>query len=118
MIELLVVGAGTAGMPCAIAAAEAGARVVVAERSDEIGGTLHISYGHMSAAGTRRARAKGIDDAPDLHFEDVMRIGHGHGDPALIRAAVDGAAATIDWLEDIGLPFPAEMPVIDRKSVV
>lgn len=112
MIDLLVVGTGTAGMPCAIAAAEAGARVVVAERSEEIGGTLHLSYGHMSAAGTRRARAKGIDDSADLHFADVMRIGHGLGDPTLIRAAVDGAAATIDWLEELGLPFPEEMPVI------
>jgi fumarate reductase flavoprotein subunit len=110
--DILICGAGTAGLPCAIAAAEAGAVVTVTEKSAEIGGTLHLSYGHMSAAGARLQREKGIADSTDLHLADVLRIGHGHGDEEIIRLAVEGAAGTIDWLEQIGLDFPAEMPVI------
>ena len=110
--DILVVGAGTAGMPCAIAAAETGARVVVVEKTAELGGTLHLSAGQMSGAGTRIQRAQGIEDSPQDHYDDVMRIGHGHADPALVRQAVDEAAATLDWLEDLGFPFPDDMPIV------
>ena len=110
--DIVVCGAGTAGLACSIAAAEAGARVVVVEKDVEIGGTLHLSAGQMSAAGSRLQSAKGIDDSPDRHFEDVMRIGQGRNDPELVRLAVGEAAATIDWLEELGFPFPEEMPII------
>ena len=51
--DIVICGAGTAGLACAIAAAEAGASVVVVEKDVEIGGTLHLSAGQMSAAGSR-----------------------------------------------------------------
>ena len=110
--DLIVVGAGTAGMPCAIVAAESGARVLVLEKSGEIGGTLHISAGQMSAAGSRLQREKGIDDSPQEHFDEVMQLGHGRNDPTLVRLAVDEAAATLDWLQDLGLEFPSRMPIV------
>jgi fumarate reductase flavoprotein subunit len=110
--DLIVVGAGNAGMPCAIAAAEAGARVLVLEKANEVGGTLHLTGGQMSAAGTRRQQRHGIDDSPDRHFDDVMRISHGRADPALVRLAVDLAASTVDWLEELGFPFVEKTPVI------
>ena len=66
--DLLIVGAGTAGLPCAIAAAEAGGRVLLVEKSDRLGGTLHLSGGHFSAAGTRRQRVRDLDDDADRHF--------------------------------------------------
>lgn len=110
--DLIIVGAGSAGIPCAIAAAEAGAHVVVAEKSHEIGGTLHLSGGHMSGGGTRRQRERGIEDSPDLHFADVMRICHVEADPVLVRLAVDEAPHTLDWLDDLGLPWNPDTPKI------
>jgi succinate dehydrogenase/fumarate reductase flavoprotein subunit len=110
--DLVVVGGGTAGLACTIEAAERGARVGLVEKSDRLGGTLHVSGGHMSAAGTRRQRRRAIDDSPDLHFEDVMRISKGKADPALVRLAVDEAAQTVDWLDDLGFPFDPETPAI------
>ena len=62
--DLIVCGAGTAGLACAILAAEGGARVTVVEKDVEIGGTLHLSAGQMSAAGSRLQRSKGIEDSP------------------------------------------------------
>jgi succinate dehydrogenase/fumarate reductase flavoprotein subunit len=110
--DIVVVGAGTAGMPCAIEAAGRGARVTVVEKAGEPGGTLHVSGGHMSAAGSRRQRGRGIEDSPDLHYDDVMRISKGKADPVLVRLAVDEAARTVDWLEELGFPFDPETPVI------
>ena len=100
--DILVVGAGTAGIPCAIEAAERGARVLMVDKADRVGGTLHVSGGHMTGAGTRRQREHGIDDHPDRHYDDVMRIGRGLAQPEILRRAVDLAPGLIDWLDDHG----------------
>ena len=57
--DVIVAGAGTAGMPVAIYAARRGARVLVIELADRAGGTLHVSGGQMAAAGTRVQADKG-----------------------------------------------------------
>jgi fumarate reductase flavoprotein subunit len=111
-IDVIVVGLGAAGLGCAILAAEGGARVVAIEKDPDIGGTLHVAGGKMSAAGTRRQRERGIEDSPDLHFEDVMRLTGGTADPVIVRLAVDEAPATLDWLDDLGFPFDPECPVV------
>lgn len=110
--DVVVVGGGTAGVPCAIAAAEAGATVAVVEKTDQVGGTLHLSSGQLSAAGTRRQHARGIVDNPDRHFADVMALTRGTADPVIVRKAVDEAPRTIDWLEDLGFQFDPETPVV------
>ncbi|WP_181781516.1 FAD-dependent oxidoreductase, partial [Pseudonocardia pini] len=108
--DLIVVGAGAAGLACSITAAERGARVLVVEKTDEIGGTLLVAGGKMSAAGTRRQRERGIVDTPDEHFADVMALSNGTADPVVVRLAVDEAPHTVDWLDDLGFPFDPECP--------
>lgn len=109
--DLIVVGAGTAGMPAAVFAAQRGARVLVLEHSGEIGGTLHLSAGQMSGAGTKIQARKSISDTPDEHYDDVMRISKNTADPTLVRLAVDNGAETIDWLLDNGLEILPDHPV-------
>ncbi len=109
--DLIVVGGGAAGMPAAIFAADRGARVLILEAAEAIGGSLWVSTGQMSAAGTRLQAAKGIADTPDAHYDDVMRISHGTANPGLVRLAVDNAAATFDWLCDLGLPIEPHHPI-------
>ncbi|MFD4668753.1 FAD-dependent oxidoreductase [Lentzea sp. NPDC058450] len=110
--DLLVVGAGTAGLPAAIEAARAGLKVTVVEQSDQAGGTLWRSWAQMSAGGTRLQRTKGIHDTPELHFDDVMRISKGTADPVLVRLAVEHAPATIDWLMSAGFDMHPDAPAI------
>ena len=110
--DIIVVGAGAAGIPAASFSGDAGARVLLVEAADAIGGTFHISTGQMSAAGSRVQAAKGIKNTPEEHFRDVMRISRGTADPALVRLAVDNAADTLHWLLDLGLVLEPDHPVI------
>lgn len=110
--DILVLGAGAAGLPAAIFASRAGARVLVVEAAEKIGGSFHLSSGQMSAAGTRLQAAKGIHDTPQMHFDEVMRISHGTANPDIVRLAVENAADTFHWLLDIGFEPLAEHPVI------
>jgi fumarate reductase flavoprotein subunit len=109
--DLVIVGAGTAGLPAALFAADRGLRVALLEITSQIGGTLWMSGGQMSAAGTRRQRMLGIDDSAEQHLRDVMRISQGSADAALVRRAVAEAGPTLDWLDDSGFEFGAEFPV-------
>lgn len=110
--DILVIGAGTAGMPCAIAAAQAGAHVVVVEKTDDLGGTLNLSAGSMAAAGTRRQRERGIEDTVEEHLADLERIGGGLADPTILRRAAELAPDAIDWLDELGFAFDDPCPVI------
>ena len=109
--DLIVIGAGSAGLPAAIFAAQRGARVLVIEGSHRIGGTLDRSSGQLSAAGTSLQAAKGITDNPELHFLDVMRLSRSTVNPELVRLAVENAPDTIHWLLDLGWRVLPEHPI-------
>lgn len=100
--DLVVVGAGTAGVPAALGAAQRGLKVALVEAGTSIGGTLHLSSASISAAGTSIQARQGIADDEDAFFKDCLRINHGTGDHALLREWIDNAAEMIDWLLSIG----------------
>ncbi len=108
--DAIVVGAGTAGIPLAIHGARRG-KILVIEKSGQIGGTLFISGGLMSAAGTRLQARKGIKDTAQLHYDDTMRLAHNKANPPVLRRFVDNAGAAYDWLEDIGFTVRPDHPV-------
>ncbi len=109
--DLIVVGGGTAGLPAAIFAGQRGARVLVIEAAAQVGGTLFLSSGQMSAAGTKLQKSKGITDTPQSHFDDVMRISKNTANPDIVRLAVFNAADTFDWLTDNGFTVGKDHPV-------
>jgi fumarate reductase flavoprotein subunit len=101
------VGGGAAGLAATIFAARRRASVLLVDHADQLGGSLIVSTGQLSAAGTRLQRLLGIEDEPQRHFEDVMRISRGTANPALVRLAVEHAAETFDWLMAEGFqPLP------------
>ncbi|MEQ8733773.1 MAG: FAD-dependent oxidoreductase [Rhodospirillaceae bacterium] len=105
--DYIIVGAGTAGLPAAIFASRRGARVLLIDAAESVGGTLHLANGQVSAGGSRAQVAKGIIDSPEAHYEDVMRITGGLADPKVVRRTTDNAPDTINWLIDNGLtPLP------------
>jgi len=114
--DVIIIGGGNAGLPTAIFAAERNAKVLIIEIAAQLGGTLFLSTGQMSAAGTKLQKSKGITgDTPQSHFDDIMRLSNNTAVPEIVELAVFNAAETFDWLTDNGLEVLPEHPV---KGVV
>lgn len=109
--DLIVVGIGNAGIPGAIFAAERGAKVLAIDAAPVIGGTLDRSGGQMSASRTVFQKAKGIEDSPDDHYADHMRINGNTSDPMVTRMFVDNAGDSLNWLAANGFKVADDMPV-------
>ena len=86
MPDLVVAGAGMAGLAAAAHARSRGADVVVLEKGDRAGGSMLLSSGMIW-----RHR----------DFAD-MRAEAPHGDPELQRLVFDRLDADLDWLESLG----------------
>lgn len=95
--DVLVVGSGFAGMAAALAATEAGAKVMVIEKMSVLGGNSAISGGMFAVPGSSVQKEQGIDDSPEKLMADMTRIGQGLGDPELIRFVCEKAAETFEW---------------------
>jgi fumarate reductase flavoprotein subunit len=109
--DAIIVGGGTTGMPAAIFAARRGLKVLVIDPAGALGGTLYLSGGMMAAAGTKLQRSRGVlNDSPQIHYDDIMRLSKGTADPQIVRLAVFNAADTVDWLTDSGLEIPPQYP--------
>lgn len=109
---VVVVGGGGAGLCAAIEAAAGGASVLLIEKRPVLGGMLHIANGEIGGAGTRRQTARGINDDPRAHWQDVMRLSHGKADPELSWETVSRQGGTVDWLEDLGFDFHPDTPAL------
>lgn len=105
-VDVLVAGAGGAGLTAALRAAEAGRRVVVVEWRERFrrGNNTSMSTCMIPAAGSRWQAAAGLDDDPDRFLADVLRKTRGTADPTIARALVDVAPDLVAWLADhVGL---------------
>jgi fumarate reductase flavoprotein subunit len=108
--EVLIAGGGACGAAAALAARDAGAEVVLIEQDLSPSGTTSMSQGLICAGGTRAQADLGVEDSPDLFFEDILAKTRGQTDKVLARTIADGAAATLDWLvERHDLPFALDI---------
>lgn len=111
--DVIVIGGGAAGWSAALAAAEAGASVMLLEKLEESGGSSALSGGCLAFAGTDLQAAQGVSDSPDLLYRDLVEVGQGVNDPALVRTYCDSQLETYDWLKQAGVHFS---PVIETAS--
>ena len=58
--DVIVVGAGGAGLSAAVSAAEAGAKVLLLEKMPHIGGNTRISGGFYACVGLVRQKRQGL----------------------------------------------------------
>ncbi|MCU0883510.1 MAG: FAD-dependent oxidoreductase [Beijerinckiaceae bacterium] len=98
--DVLVIGAGAAGLIAALRAAEAGADVLVLERDAVPRGSTALSAGLVPAAQTRFQREAGIADSKADFAADIMAKSHGEADRATVDRVVDVAGTALEWLAD------------------
>jgi tricarballylate dehydrogenase len=98
--DVLVLGAGLAGMSAAVTAAEAGAKTVLIERAPMIGGSAAWSGGYVWA----------IPSVADLRAEDPGEFQrHGH-------IVIENYPGTIRWLSQYSSPISAEQAALSGRG--
>ena len=83
--DVIVVGSGVAGLSAAIEAHQALAAVIVFEKMKVIGGNTRISDGGLAAPGNYLQKRMGIEDSPELFYNDMLQAGLGLNHPHLLR---------------------------------
>lgn len=101
--DVVVVGAGGAGLCSAIAATDAGCRVIVLEKQGIVGGNTNYSTGGINASGTSFQEVLGIRDSNGLFYDDTWEGGHRLGFPELVHEFVERSAPTVTWLSGLGV---------------
>ncbi len=103
--DVVVVGAGIAGLSAAIAAAEEGAKVVLLEKMAAVGGASILSGGEILGAGTAMQKAQGIQDTAAALKDYWLQVGQGKVNEDLIELVAEKNEDTINWLNNKGVEF-------------
>ncbi len=125
--DVVVIGAGVAGLPAAIAARDNGASVIVVDENFDIGGRGMLSGGRVQLGGGHALQQKlGVTDSPDQVFLDWVRHDHGesrYSDRDLVRTFADENVSAWDFLIENGVEFieraitPPDAARVDRIFV-
>ncbi len=116
--DVIVIGAGGAGLTAAITAADNGASVIVLEKMPIQGGNTLISGGEYAAPGNWIQTEEGIEDNAEQFYNDILKGGDNENDPSLVRVLAENALAGANWLKDyIGMEFEDHMLFFGGHSV-
>jgi flavocytochrome c len=101
--DVAIVGGGGAGIPAAIEVHNSGGRAIVLEAAAECGGTAAISGGGCCIVGTPLQKSQGIEDTPDMAFEDWIKWGGGAADEVWARYYLEHTLHDLyHWAESCG----------------
>ena len=109
-VDVLVIGAGPAGLAAAWEAREAGASVLLLEMEEQAGGGGLYASNYL-AVGHRTQVEAGIDDSLEVALAEWPEFTEGEASDPTVQAFLEGSAGVIDWLEEeFGLVAQAPHP--------
>lgn len=108
--DVVVLGAGAAGLAAAIEAAEGGASVALLEKMPVTGGSTILSGGIVYGTGSKLHEAAGVQDSVDDLVKYWSERADGKNDEEYLRFVAEHSGETIDWLVDLGVEFGAPAP--------
>lgn len=103
--DVIIIGAGGAGLAAAVSAHQEGASVIVIEKMPKVGGNTIMSGGALNAVDDGSETAKANKDSTELHFQQTYEGGDKKGDPELIRTYVENVWDGVEWLQSLGMKF-------------
>ncbi|MDO4484662.1 MAG: FAD-dependent oxidoreductase [Clostridia bacterium] len=104
--DVVVIGAGGAGVAAAIEAADAGARVVLLEKMGAIGGTTTTSQGLVGGYESKFTKEMDVHYTFEEMYGNLMSNASYRLDPALTAITIEKSGETIDWMADrLGMNF-------------
>lgn len=95
--EILICGAGHAGLTAAMAASEMGAKVIILEKNPSP--ALYKMY--LGAVNSAAQIASGVQIDKNEIVNELVRYGSGHVNQKLIKVWADESGETLDWLADL-----------------
>lgn len=101
--DVVVIGAGGAGMTAALSANDAGANVIVLEKMAVAGGNTCFAEGGMNACGTKVQAEAGIEDSVELFAADTYKGGHDLGNKELIEYLCAHSNEAVERLAERGM---------------
>ena len=102
--DVIVVGAGGAGLTAAYTAAEKGVSVILIEKSGVVGGNSLCSQQGINAADSKVQEALGMEYATAENLK-TAQMNYG-GREELVDAYVKASGETVDWFADtLGIQF-------------
>ena len=101
--DIVVIGAGGAGMTAAIQAAQDGAtNVVIIEKTAMAGGNTTRATGGLNASETTFQDRDAIEDSNQLFIDDTMKGGKNINDLSLVTYMAENSAEALYWVNDLG----------------
>ena len=98
-VDVLVVGSGAGGLTAALAAAKAGARVLIVEKSARFGGTSATSGGGVWIPCSCDAARQGHPDDKEAAYRYLKTLIGDDVPEVKIRTYVDQASRMLDWVD-------------------
>ena len=102
--DVIIVGAGGAGLTAGVEASNNGQKVIVIEKLDTPGGNTIRSSGAFNVAGSPEQveAQKGRFDQ-EAFITYTMEGGHDLNNPDLVRFMIESSPAIVEWLKEQGL---------------
>ena len=100
MVDVLVIGAGGAGLVAALSAKEAGASVKVLTKTYPTRSQTCMAQGGINAALSNVS-----EDSIKSHYANTLKSAHGLADEAMVEKLCQEGVDAVKWLDRIGVPF-------------
>ena len=94
--EIIVIGAGLAGLTCSVKSASKNMHAAHSERSQSV-----MAMGGINAA----LNTKGEDDSVNEHYKDTINAGQHINNHDAVEKLTNDAPEIIDWLSKLGTSF-------------
>lgn len=116
--DVVIIGAGGAGLSAAIEAKAAGADVIVLEKMPLAGGNTLISGAEYAAPANWIQEKEGIEDNIELFVADILKGGDYKNNEELVQVLAENALAGAEWLRDeVGVIWEDDLMFFGGHSV-